>query len=227
MPVLQGYEPEEYVDCIRQYGDRLLPGMWVGVGSVCKRNGNPRAILLVLEAIKAERPDLKLHGFGLKKEALGVPEIQELLFSADSAAAGLSKGRGKEKYKGSNDPITNLEYEKLIYESYLRTSDTQQQEEACYKAIARIEASIKRIRKRGSQISNPKEPSGTLYYFFRDKERKVSTIHYRFKVKVDGKWKTISYHVSTEKLPIVENAIFLKKGSFYIVTKIFNQCWRW
>ncbi len=108
MPVLQGYEPEEYVDCIRQYGDRLLPGMWVGVGSVCKRNGNQSAILLVLEAIQTERPDLKLHGFGLKKEALGVPEIQELLFSADSAAAGLSKGRGSLKYKGSSTPSQTL-----------------------------------------------------------------------------------------------------------------------
>ncbi len=63
MPVLQGYAPEDYVSHIRQYSERLVFGAWVGVGSICKRNGNPRAILDVLIAIKAVRPDLRLHGF--------------------------------------------------------------------------------------------------------------------------------------------------------------------
>lgn len=64
MPVLQGYHWKDYVSHIRQYGDRLKPDMWVGVGSVCKRNGNVFAIWKVLGAIKDERPDLRLHGFG-------------------------------------------------------------------------------------------------------------------------------------------------------------------
>lgn len=63
MPVLQGYDPGDYVSHIRQYGDRLAVGAWVGVGSVCKRNGDPRSIEDVLLAIKGERPDLRLHGF--------------------------------------------------------------------------------------------------------------------------------------------------------------------
>lgn len=43
LPVIQGFEPEEYVDHIEQYGDRLKNGHWVGVGSVCRRNKkNPR-----------------------------------------------------------------------------------------------------------------------------------------------------------------------------------------
>ena len=66
MPVLQGYDPDEYVSHIRQYGDRLASGAWVGVGSICKRNSSPCLILDVLMAIKIERPDLRLHGFGLK-----------------------------------------------------------------------------------------------------------------------------------------------------------------
>lgn len=41
MPVLQGFAPADYVRCIRLYGDRLTHGMWVGVGSICKRNGDP------------------------------------------------------------------------------------------------------------------------------------------------------------------------------------------
>ncbi|MCF6112331.1 hypothetical protein [Mesorhizobium muleiense] len=64
MPVLQGYAPPDYVRHVRMYGDRLKPGMWVGVGSVCKRNASPERIVEVLEAIKAIRPDLCLHGFG-------------------------------------------------------------------------------------------------------------------------------------------------------------------
>ena len=53
-----------------RYGELLTPGQWVGVGSVCKRNGNPDQIEDILLAIKAQRPDLRLHGFGIKLEAL-------------------------------------------------------------------------------------------------------------------------------------------------------------
>jgi hypothetical protein len=86
MPVLQGYTAGSYRDHLQGYGARLAPGAWVGVGSVCKRNGNPRAIEEVLLAIKRERPDLRLHGFGLKKTALGSPLVWELLETADSMA---------------------------------------------------------------------------------------------------------------------------------------------
>lgn len=86
MPVLQGYAPEDYMRHIQMYGDRLTPGMWVGVGSVCKRNGNPAAIVRVLQAIKDARPDLRLHGFGLKSTALSSPHITGLLHTADSMA---------------------------------------------------------------------------------------------------------------------------------------------
>ncbi len=86
MPVLQGYAPAEYVAHLKDYGDRLTPGMWVGVGSVCKRNGKPNAIEAVLRAIKSGRPDLRLHGFGLKLTAFGNEYVRENLESADSMA---------------------------------------------------------------------------------------------------------------------------------------------
>lgn len=94
MPVLQGYAPEDYVSHIRQYGSRLAHGAWVGVGSVCKRNGNPRAILDVLIAIKTERPDLRLHGFGLKTIALANGVIRRLLHTADSMAWSFAARKG-------------------------------------------------------------------------------------------------------------------------------------
>lgn len=86
MPVLQGDFVWEYLAHIDQYGDRLRSDMQVGVGSVCKRNKNPRFILAILSAIKAKRPDLRLHGFGIKTTSLADPEIREMLESADSMA---------------------------------------------------------------------------------------------------------------------------------------------
>jgi hypothetical protein len=58
----------------------------VGVGSVCKRNANAGTIEGILSAIKAARPDLRLHGFGLKLTALASAAVRDFLESADSMA---------------------------------------------------------------------------------------------------------------------------------------------
>lgn len=84
--MLQGVAPADYVDHLYQYRDRLEPDMWVGVGSVCKRQGDPHAIVAVLQAIRSERPDLRLHGFGVKTTSLVHPAVRACLFSADSMA---------------------------------------------------------------------------------------------------------------------------------------------
>lgn len=86
MPVLQGYTKEDYLRHLEMYGDRLPYGAYVGVGSVCKRNGDIAAIESILLAIKRVRPDLRLHGFGLKTTALSSGLVHELLHSADSMA---------------------------------------------------------------------------------------------------------------------------------------------
>jgi hypothetical protein len=86
IPVLQGYEPRNYIRHLHQYGDRLKLKAYVGVGSICKRNRDINEILSVLLAIKAERPDLRLHGFGLKLTALSCAKVRRLLYSADSMA---------------------------------------------------------------------------------------------------------------------------------------------
>jgi hypothetical protein len=97
MPVLQGYAPADYARHVHAYGDRLAQGAWVGVGSVCKRNARPDAVLAVLEAILNARPDLRLHGFGLKKTALAVEAIRSRLESADSIAWSFAA-----RYEGRN-----------------------------------------------------------------------------------------------------------------------------
>lgn len=100
MPVLQGYAPEDYGRHVEMYGARLAHGAWVGVGSVCKRNGNPGAIVSVLRSIKEARPDLRLHGFGLKATALAHGAIRDNLYSADSMAWSFAARRAG---RNSND----------------------------------------------------------------------------------------------------------------------------
>jgi hypothetical protein len=86
MPVLQGYSPDSYVAHLRAYGTRIGPGAYVGVGSLCKRNGDPGAAAAVLNAILRERPDLRLHGFGIKTTSLADARVHDRLYSADSMA---------------------------------------------------------------------------------------------------------------------------------------------
>lgn len=78
MPVLQGFTEAEYLDHIAQYGERLTPGMWVGVGSVCKRQGSVSIIESLLIAIKGARPDLRLHGFRRETDRSAKPRCPNL-----------------------------------------------------------------------------------------------------------------------------------------------------
>lgn len=100
MLVPQGYAPADYVAHLEAYGARLARGAWVGVGGVCKRNGDPRAIAAVLHAIHEARPDLRLHGFGLKTTALADPLVRTLLHTADSMAWSFS---ARKQGRNAND----------------------------------------------------------------------------------------------------------------------------
>lgn len=111
VPVLQGWTPEDYVRCLRAYGDLLKPGAHVGVGSICKRNSDPAAVLAILRAIKAERPDLKLHAFGLKLTALSNPEILALIETADSMAWSYharKNGKSANDWTGARDFVAKI-----------------------------------------------------------------------------------------------------------------------
>lgn len=111
LPVLQGFAPAEYVGHIRQYADQLEQGAWVGVGSVCKRNASPTSVEAVLWAIHEERPDLRLHGFGLKKTALESPAVNALLYSADSMAwsyAARREGRAANDHKEAQTYVARI-----------------------------------------------------------------------------------------------------------------------
>lgn len=101
MPVLQGFAPEEYREHISIYGRSLQEGAWCGVGSVCKRNTDVGQIWAVLNAIRTVRPDLRLHGFGLKQTALQRIRVRELLYSADSMAWSYA---ARKNDRDGNDP---------------------------------------------------------------------------------------------------------------------------
>jgi hypothetical protein len=111
MPVLQGYDPQDYVNHINMYGKRLAYGSYVGVGSVCKRNSDPQSIVAVIKTIKQCRPDLRLHGFGVKTTSLALSEIRDKLESADSMAWSFS---ARMEGKGSNDWRNAVKFEKKI-----------------------------------------------------------------------------------------------------------------
>ena len=109
MPVLQGFNPEDYARHLGMYGSILGFGQWVGVGSVCKRNSNPGEIEDVFAVIKSLRPDLKLHGFGIKTTALLNDQICDFLYSSDSMAWSFA-GRNDEQGGANNDPRSALKF---------------------------------------------------------------------------------------------------------------------
>lgn len=86
IPVLQGWKPSDYVQHLKMYGPRIKRRMWVGVGTLCKRQGSPALIEDILLEIKLYRPDLRLHGFGVKITSLESDIVRNLLWSADSMA---------------------------------------------------------------------------------------------------------------------------------------------
>lgn len=84
MPVLQGWEPADYLRCVERYdraGVDLRAAPIVGVGTVCRRQGTKEAtaILGTLAGM-----GLRLHAFGYKLG--GLAEAANLLSSADSLA---------------------------------------------------------------------------------------------------------------------------------------------
>ena len=83
LPVLQGFSEEEYIDCVRLYESAGLDlrDKWVGVGSVCRRQGT-NEIASVLRTLSSL--GMRLHGFGVKVQ--GLEKSVPYLHSADSMA---------------------------------------------------------------------------------------------------------------------------------------------
>lgn len=93
MPVLQGNTPEEYAQHVALYGGLLGRNAWVGVGSIVRISSEPTKVEDILRAILKRRPDLRLHGFGLKYNAFHGSQVADMLFSSDSCAWSMAARR--------------------------------------------------------------------------------------------------------------------------------------
>lgn len=87
MPVLQGYEPGDYVD--GPIFENPMPSL-VGIGSVCRRKLlGPTGLMAVFDRINAAVPEqVTLHLFGVKGNALAViaNEFPKRKITSDSMA---------------------------------------------------------------------------------------------------------------------------------------------
>lgn len=99
MPVLQGFLISDYLRHIEMYGARLTPGMWVGVGSVCKRQGNAAVIEDLLLAIKGARSDLRLHGFWCETYSSAKPRRAPFAFQRRQHGVVLCRPKGWQRLK--------------------------------------------------------------------------------------------------------------------------------
>ncbi len=97
IPVLQGYQLDEYLECERMYQDAGvdLTASLVGLGSVCRRqNTDDIGRIVATFAGKGYR----LHGFGVKAD--GLRRYGHLLESADSQAWSFGARQRKIKLDG-------------------------------------------------------------------------------------------------------------------------------
>jgi len=86
MPVLQGWEVEDYLRCVRMYRDAgvdVTDYPVVGLGSVCRRQDSDE-IGEIVETLLHAVPGLELHGFGVKMR--GLEKYGLMLLTTDSLA---------------------------------------------------------------------------------------------------------------------------------------------
>lgn len=100
---IQGWQIPDYLTCIDMLKEQGLITSKMGIGSVCRRNSR-RQIIEVLQTVKQELPNVRLHGFGVKTDILKEPIVYECLDSCDSMAWSFD-GRRQERKS-----CTNCEY---------------------------------------------------------------------------------------------------------------------
>lgn len=84
MPVLQGWECDDYLDHIDQYraaGIELADEPIVGIGSICRRQASSQAARII-RAVALQR--IRIHAFGVKSDGLRL--FGDWIVSADSTA---------------------------------------------------------------------------------------------------------------------------------------------
>lgn len=105
LPVLQGIEAQDYIECLDLYEDgwRKLQNLYgmlyrfggdaftlpnrIGFGSMCKRNGNPGEVEAIIDQMHHRLTKFHIHLFGFKTTGLNFKwDIASRIHSADSFA---------------------------------------------------------------------------------------------------------------------------------------------
>jgi len=84
--VLQGYDVRDYLRHVDYYRDHGLLTDHVGIGSVCKRTDVSEIQSLVSQLRDALPSRVSIHGFGVTRELLSLPDVVSALDSVDTAA---------------------------------------------------------------------------------------------------------------------------------------------
>lgn len=127
VPVIQGYELEDYKYCVDQMCALGLIRPYMAVGSICRRVSIKELRKLVVgiaDYVGAVNPDVKLHYFGLKKSALKDPAINQRVYSCDSMAWRINP-TGK-RYPPSSEAYSKLNDYVYAIEKLKRRNEIQQ-----------------------------------------------------------------------------------------------------
>jgi len=110
VPVIQGWEIEDYLYCAGLMESCGLIRPVMGIGSLCRRGSQGKIIAIVRE-LHRKLPDTKFHAFGVKISALNYNngEILNYLHSLDTAA-----WQFKKCDDGKRRPISCEEFPKLF-----------------------------------------------------------------------------------------------------------------
>ena len=142
--VLQGWNVDDYLNCIDRFRDQGLITKYMAIGSICRR-GSQRQVRKIINIIGKELNNVKLHGFGISLSVLRYKDVWDSLYSADSGAwdfssrwkklrCGLSKREASEL--GFVRFLHRLQHLKLSHELqsnllfFLNSNSTYTEEEA-------------------------------------------------------------------------------------------------
>lgn len=123
LPVLQGIDAEDYMECLALYeegwwklqnqlgflyrfgGEEFARPHRIGIGSMCKRNGNPGEVEAILDKMEYDLANFHVHLFGFKTTGLNIKwEIASRIHSADSFAYSMRS----RKYEQHESPDVNI-----------------------------------------------------------------------------------------------------------------------
>lgn len=91
LPVIQGYDPEDYWMCYDMIRELGFNYKYYGIGSVCRRSISKEIFYITNEIRRYLPDDVKLHGFGVKRLVL---EKDLLYFDTMDSSSWVSYPRG-------------------------------------------------------------------------------------------------------------------------------------